>query len=299
MKVVHLDELDDSYWLVHERHKPKAQFSPLKEMIFEAGTRADWDELHELHYKATSSTGGRYYRVSLDGQLVGVCVMTAPRGLLRPRHDLFPALKPVGLNKDTTLTNTYRYKWLNANACLNSRTVVDTMYRGVGVAYRLLNLAARAEGKRFCEIQSSMSRFNFFAQRAGFTFAKPKPSMYYEVGLEFFHLNFKSNPVDWVALMEEYRAMSEAKQAVIQRKVGEFYYKRSATERTGNNRGEKGQNRVLEMGFGELLKNTQQIVFAMPLYGVYENPDAGRTLPERFPLSWFDRQPTDQPLLVD
>jgi ABC-type ATPase with predicted acetyltransferase domain len=310
MNTVHLDEMTDSHWEVLCRPDARPQFSPLRDMIFEPGTRDDWDALHELHYKSTNSTGGRYYRVSLYGELIGVCVMTSPRGLLRPRHKLFPTLRPAGSGlggKDTTLTNTHRYKWINANACLNSRTVVDTMYRGVGVAYRLLNLAARAEGKRFCEIQSSMSRFNLFAQKAGFVFAKPEQSVYYEAGLEFFRLNFRSKPVDWVAVMDEYRAMPENKQRVIKKKMTEFYFKRSANERTGNKRGGHGRreilqesfNRVAELGFGELLKNTQQIVFAMPLYGVYENPDAGRDLPERFPLVWFDRQKPNEPLIVD
>ena len=87
--------------------KRKPSFSLLEKMYFEPGTKNDWEALHELHYKSTSGTSGRYYRVTLDDALVGICVMTSPRGLLAPRHELFPALKPSG--GDTKITNTHRY----------------------------------------------------------------------------------------------------------------------------------------------------------------------------------------------
>lgn len=276
--------------------KPRAHFALLEEMWFEPGTKDDWEALHELHYKSTSGTSGRYYRVTLHNELIGICVMTSPRGLLAPRHELFPALKPDGA--DTKITNTHRYKWLNKSSCLNSRTVVDTMFRGVGIAYRLLNLAARAEGKRFAEIQSSMSRYNQFAQKAGFKFTKPKPSQHYEAGLEFFRTHFRANPVDFVAVLAEFKSKPLDEQVILEQKTREFYYAHSAIEKTGKNR-DKGTTRVDAMNFAEVLKNLQQLIFAMPMYGVYENPDAGRELPKRFPLIWFDRQPVTSPLILD
>lgn len=275
---------------------PVPVFGPLEDMLFEPGNREDWDALHELHYKSTGKTNGRYYKVSLHGETIAVCVMTSPRGLLAPRHEMFPRLKPG--KGETKMTNTYRYVWLNKNSCLNSRTVVDTMYRGIGVAYRLLNLAARAEGKRFAEIQSSMSRFNLFAQKAGFLFAKPKHGQHYEAGLQFFMLNFKSNPVDYVAIMDELNGHPEPVRDVMISRMREFYYQHSALEKTGKNR-HKGTDRVDAMPQGELLKNIQQLVFAIPLYGVYENPDAGRELPKTLPLTAFDRQATNEPLILD
>ena len=275
---------------------PKPRFALLGEMMFETGTKEDWEALHELHYKSTSGTSGRYYKVTLHDDLIGICVMTSPRGLLAPRHELFPLLKPDGA--DTKITNTHRYKWLNKSSCLNSRTVVDTMFRGVGIAYRLLNLAARAEGKRFAEIQSSMSRYNLFAQRAGFRFTKPKQSQHYEAGLAFFRTHFRANPVDFLAVMTEFRAKRADEQLVLEQKAREFYFAHSALEKTGKNRS-KGTTRVDAMQFAEVLKNLQQLVFAMPMYGVYENPDCGRALPKKFPLIWFDRQPTDSPLTLD
>lgn len=278
---------------IHRDLYPEPVFSLLNEMIFEPGTKEDWAALHELHYKSTSSTGGHYYKVTLHGELIAVCVMTSPRGLLAPRHLLFPNIKPGA--GETKITNTYRYKWLNANSTLNSRTVVDTMFRGVGIAYRLLNLASRSEGKRFAEIQSSMSRFNYFAQRAGFVFAKPMRSPHYADTLNWFRMTFDSNPVDYVAVMKELRAMPKARRQLVVKDMKAFYYARSAVEKTGKNR-DNGTSRVDAMPAGEVLKNLQQLAFAIPLYGVYENPDAGVKLPTRMYLSEFDRQSVSEPL---
>lgn len=280
-----------------KRYPPSVPtFSGLKDMWVEPGTRDDWEELHELHYKSTSTTYGHFYRCVLGNALIGVCVLAPPRGLLAPRHELFPLLKPSG--SETKITNTYRYKWLNENSSLNTRTVVDTMFRGVGIAYRLLNLSARMEGKRFCEIQSSMSRYNQFAQKAGFVFAKAKRSAHYEAGLDFFRNNFRANPVDYMAVLEEYRSKSPAMQAVLLKKTIAFYYAHSAIEKTGNNR-KRGTSKVEQFDFPHVLKQLQQLVFAVPLYGVYENPDCGRKLPERLPLLAFDRQATNEPLRID
>jgi ABC-type ATPase with predicted acetyltransferase domain len=272
-------------------------FPLLREMIFEEGTREDWEALHELHYKAVGRTGGRYYRVSLRGELVGVCIMTQPRGLLRDRHELFPHLKPG--RGDTKYTNTYRYKWLNANISLNSRTVVDTMYRGIGVAYRLLNLAGRSEGRKIVEIQSSMSRFNTFAQKAGFVFAKSKEHPAYQDGVTFFALTFKADPVDFIAVSQEYHAMSEAMQRVTLKRMRSFYWDHSAMEKTKPN-GAKEISRVNDMEFAEVLRNLQQLVFASPMYGVYLNPDAGRTdIPKTMPLMAFDCQKPSEKLNLE
>ena len=271
-------------------------FTPLSRMTIGPGDKSDWEELHELHYKATGRTTGRIYRIDLDGSLVGVCVMTSPRGLLKDRHLVMPHIAATG--GDTRITNVHRFKWLNKNVCLNSRTVVDTMYRGVGIAYRALNLAARLEGKRFAEIQSSMSRYNLFAQKAGFKFAKPRRSPYYEEGIQFFGLHFDSNPMDYLALRDELEAKSEVERKGLEPKLRDFYYYRSSLEKqgVGEERLEKKRRVMEDMPILTVLKNTQQLVFAMPMYGVYENPDAGRKLPKTLPLVAFDRQPPNEPL---
>jgi uncharacterized protein len=288
--------LEEDFWEIERHQAARGDFPLLNEMIFEPGSRDDWEALHELHYKAVGRTGGHYYRATLRGELVGVCIMTQPRGLLAPRHDLFPNIRPG--SGDSKYTNTYRYKWLNANIFLNSRTVVDTMYRGIGVAYRLLNLASRVQGRRIVEIQSSMSRFNSFAQKAGFKFARPKQHPAYEDGVIFFATTFKSDPVDFIAIKSEYDAMSPEMQRVILKKIRSFYWDHSAMEKTKKN-GAKNISRVNDMEFGEVLRNLQQLVFASPMYGVYINPDLGRTLPTRMPLTAFDLQKPNEPLRTD
>ncbi len=275
-----------------------ARFDLLNHMIIEPGDKTDWETLHELHYKSTGRTAGRVYRISLKGDLVGCVVMTSPRGLLKARHDLFPILAAGG--GDTRITNVHRFKWLNQNMCLNSRTVVDTMYRGIGVAVRALNLAARIEGKRFAEIQSSMSRYNLFAQKAGFVFTKPRRSPYYEEGIAFFGLHFDCNPIDYVALKNELAAKSEAERKGLEPLLRNFYYFRSSLEKqgVGDVRLEKKRRVMEDMAINDVLRNTQQLVFAMPEYGVYTNPDFGRVIPKTLPLAAFDRQETDQPLIL-
>lgn len=278
--------------------EPVAEFGPLAEMLIGPGTKEDWEVLHELHYKSTGRTAGRVYRISLGKQLVGVCVMTSPRGLLKDRHLVMPKIAASG--GDTRITNVHRFKWLNQNVCLNSRTVVDTMYRGIGVAYRALNLAARLEGKRFAEIQSSMSRYNLFAQKAGFKFAKPRRSPYYEEGIQFFGLHFDCNPMDYLALRDEFTAKSGRERKGLEPKLREFYYYRSSLEKqgVGEERLEKKRRVLEDMPILDILRNTQQLVFAMPMYGIYENPDVGREIPRTIPLIAFDRQDPSEPLVL-
>jgi hypothetical protein len=263
-------------------------------MYIERGTKEDWDVLHEFHYKSEGSAmGARYYRVMLGKMLVGVCVMCYPRGLLKDRHKMWPAIKPDG--DDNKITNTYRYKWLNANVSLNARTVNDPLFRGIGLGYRMLNLASRMDGRKWCEIQSSMSKFNGFAHKAGYQFVAPSPSKFYDKGVEFYGKWFESNPVDQVALLEELNAMSPAVRERTLKEMRLFYWKHSALEKTGNNRN-KGTSRVDAMEGKELIKNINQLAFSSPLFGSYKNPDAGRIIPERLPLIAFDEQGVNEPL---
>lgn len=263
-------------------------------MYIERGTKEDWDVLHEFHYKSEGQAmGARYYRVMLGKMLVGVCVMCYPRGLLKDRHKMWPAIKPDG--DDNKITNTYRYKWLNANVSLNARTVNDPLFRGIGLGYRMLNLASRMDGRKWCEIQSSMSKFNGFAHKAGYQFVASSPSKFYDKGMEFYGKWFESNPVDQVALLAELDSMSPAVRERTLKEMRAFYWKHSALEKTGNNRN-KGTSRVDAMEGKELIKNINQLAFSSPLFGSYRNPDAGRIIPERLPLIAFDEQGVNEPL---
>lgn len=286
-----------------EERRDKPRLSFLKEIIVERGTLADWRILEGLHYKGhgTLTPGSHYYRMTLEGEVIGVLMMAAPKLLLKERHVLFPKLKP---GNDTRITNTHRMKWLNANVSVVARVVTDTMYRGAGLAYRFTNLACRMEGKRFIEIQSAMSKYNQFAQRAGFKFVPPMKSNKYDVGIKFFRATFDADPADTEAILKEIDGLPPAaKEATIQA-CRTWYRKHSMLENTGkalidNGNGLFSDRRVTKLPVRELIVQMQQMVLASPLYGVYENPDVGRLLPERLPLLAFDNQPIDQPLNLD
>lgn len=284
-------------WEVVRDPAAKPAFPMLADMVIEPGAAADWEQLHEFHYKSEGRVAGaRYYRVMLGDRLVGVSVMCYPRGLLRDRHKAFPQIKPGG--GETKLTNTYRYKFLNASFSLNARTVNDTLFRGVGVGYRMLNLAARMDGRKWCEIQSSMSAFNKFAHRAGFQFVVPDPPKHKEAAEALYRRWFDSDPADQVSLLEELGAMTDVIRERALSELRTFYYKNSALEKTGKNRN-NGTSRVDAMPPRELIKNLNQMAFATPLYGVYRNPDFERELPKRLPLAAFDWQAPDKPLKLE
>jgi len=282
-----------------ERHDhPKAYFPLMKDMWVERGTAADWELLHELHYKAEGRPmGPRYWRLALHGETIGVIVTASPKLLLKERHIVFPRLKP---GHDSKFTNTHRAVWINENMRVISRFVVDTMYRGIGVSYRFQNLASRMEGFRFMEIQSSMSKFNSFGQGAGFRFVRPTQSNKYEVGLKFFRLNFISNPADHEAIMLEIAAMHPNHRERTIAAMRDFYWANSAMEKTGSNsKVTKETSRVQVMLVPALLRQIQQMVLASPMYGVFRNPDCTRILPERLPLLAFDRQGVTEELKLD
>ena len=269
------------------------RFSLLSQMYVERGTKEDWEKLESLHYKTDGGVfAPHYYRCVLDGETIGVVVFTQPRLMQGPRHEAMPKIKP---GKDTHLTNRHRGKLISKKIGLAARIVMDTMYRSVGVSYRMVNLACRLHGLENYEISSSMSKYVPFAQRAGFRFVKPRRSAHYEKGLRFFQRTFTADPVDHEAVLQELYALPEAIRKLVIVDIREFYYKCSALEKTGGN-AKYGTSRVDDMPVPQLIKELQQLVFAMPAYGIYTNPDAGRAIPERLPLIAFDEQRPDQPL---
>lgn len=275
----------------------KPRFSLLDTMRVEPGTKADWDELHDLHYKAESLPAGpRYWKcVTADGILVGIVVFSTVSLLLAPRHQVFPKLKP---GQDSHFTNVHRATFLNANFRRAARIVTDTMYRGVGVSYRMVNLAMRMEQKRFIEIQSSMSKFNPFDIKAGFKHAHLKPAAAYVQGLKFMRSQFKAHPADHQAVMDELKSFSPTHKARVMTAMQEFYYRHSAREKTGSNLN-VGTGKVQGMKPEHLLRELQQLVFASPVYGIWTNPDLGRPVPQSLPLRAFDLQGPNEPLRLD
>lgn len=298
-------EQDNTTWRVERRAMPAHHLlSLLPEIYVERGTKDDWDILHELHYKAENlGIGPRVYRCVMKGQTIGVGVMTVPKMLLSGRNAVFPHLKPNQDGRDTPLMNRHRAIWINARSCTNSRLVLDTMYRGAGIAYRMQNLMMRMTGCRYIEFQSSMSKFNPFAAKAGMRFTAPRRSANYQKGLAWFGRWFAAVPSDYVGVMLELNGMPDAVRAKCVDEMRKLYYACSSMEKSGDNR-TNGTRRVDTMEVTYLLKSLQQLVLASPLYGVYENPDFDLTLdapharPERLSVLAFDCQAPSAPLDV-
>lgn len=292
-------EVDPSDWIVEERSE-SARLSFMERIMVSRGDRDDWKILEALHYKnhGTTTPGAHYFKMTLDDEVIGVLMMASPKLLLKERHVMFPKLKP---GRDTRLTNTMRMKWINANMSIVARVVVDTMFRGAGLAYRFTNIASRMEGKRYIEIQSSMSKYNLFAQKAGFKFCAPMKSNKYDVGIRFLKSMFDADPSDTEGIVREIMDLPETRRAKVIEEVRAFYRKHSMLENTGKalietNGVAFGDSRVARLPVRELVYQLQQMVLASPLYGVYQNPDVGRTLPDVVPLLDFDVQATSVPL---
>jgi uncharacterized protein len=285
-------------WETHRVENPRPKLSLLDNMTVQRGTIEDWRTLEALHYKQSGSlpAGSHHFTLKLGDELVGVLVMASPKLLLKERHVVLPKLKPTG--QDNKMTNQYRMKWINANMSVVARVVVDTMYRGAGLAYRFTNIAARMEGKRFIEIQSSMSKYNQFAHKAGFHFVKPMRSNKYDVGIRFFRSTFTSDPADLEAILEEWLAKDPIERTAVERATKDFYYAHSALEKTGKSLGGVGERRVEKMSMRDCLHALQQMVLASPLYGIYTNPDVGSSLPAVLPLTAFDAQKPAEKLIL-
>jgi len=289
---------DDHPWEV-DRTTMEPVLGLVGDMTVQRGTIEDWRQLEDLHYKQAGKlpAGSHHFTLKLDGELIGCLVMASPKLLLKERHVLFPKIKPTG--QDTKLTNQYRMKWINANMAVVARVVVDTMYRGAGLAQRFTNIASRMEGKRYIEIQSSMSKYNLFAHKAGFRFVKPMRSNKYEVGLKFFRSTFESNPADLEQILDEWSSKDQVERDAIEAATKKFYLANSALEKTGKSLGGVGEARVERMTMRDCVSSLQQMVLASPLYGVYVNPDVGREdLPEVIPISWFDNQAVGKKMVV-
>ena len=279
--------------------KAKGSLTLMNDMWVEKGSLEDWRVLESLHYKATNlPAGARYWRcVTSDDELVGVVLTSSVALLLTSRHEIFPKLKPGA--GDCNITNVLRGKHLNKYFRRDARIVTDTLYRGCGISYRMVNIANRMEGYRFVEIQSSMSKFNPFDVKAGFKHAKLRHSNAYEKGVKLFRTWFDSHPADQQAILAEWEAMNDTMKPKILSEFQEFYFRHSAKVKTGSNMQAKIGDAVRHMTFFALLKELQQLVFASPTYGIWENPDVGRTLPDRIPLTAFDLQGFNEKLRLD
>lgn len=278
----------DSDTLIERNANPRPVFALSREMMVERGDKSDWDLLHDLHYKAEALPfGPKFWRLRLQDETIGVIVTGSPKGMLRERHMVFPRLAPG--SGETKLTNTNRYHYINGNFRVISRFVMDTMYRGIGAGYRMMNLVSRMEGNTFMEIQSSMSKFNLFGQKAGFRFVEPRNANKFEAGIKFFRSHFVASPQDYLAIVAEIESKSPTARDKLIAACKEFYLKNSALENTGANR-ERGAARVAAMSVVQVIKGIQQMSLASPMYGIWKCPDPKGSVPDSLPLTQFDRQ---------
>ena len=238
---------------------PKHRLSLLDEIYVEPGSHDDWEQLHELHYKAENlAAGPEYWRCVYRDKLVGVGVLTNPQFLNSGRNAIFPHMKPNQNGMDSKTINEFRGKEMNRLFRCNSRLVVDTTYRGAGIAYRLQNLMMRMSGAQVIEFQSSMSKFNPFAAKAGIRFGQPRRSQHYQKGLAWFRRWFDCHPTDKVAIMEELNRMPGAVRNKVMAEMRALYYSVSAMEKSGDNRA-NGTSRVDRMPEAKVLEQLQQI----------------------------------------
>lgn len=280
------------------------KLSLIPQIYVEHGSAEDWEALKALHYKASGTgVGPKYLRCVIEhepgrDETIGVIVLTVPKVLDAGRNEVFPMLKPNQGGMDPKSINVTRVRWINANMRLSSRNVIDTMYRGAGLGYRFRNIAMRMSGFRFIEARSSMSRFNPFYFKAGMKAVRPKSASGMEQGLAMFARNFRSPAYDTVAIMQELDAMPDYVRDRALADMRDFYYRASSLEKSGDKRLE-GRNRVNALPVPYLLKQVMQLTFGATIYAVYENPDFGRELPARIPVSAFDNQKTNEPLRLD
>lgn len=279
------------------------KLSLLDKIWVEKGTADDWRLLEALHYKASSTGVGPIYSRAVleeDGrrETIAVMILTVPKPLDAGRNEVFPRMRPNANGRDTKLMNSQRTNWLNKNIRSGSRLVIDTMYRSAGLGYRFCNLGFRMSGFRFVETRSSMGRYNPFWQRAGMLPVRPKSASALEQGLIMFARNFASPAHDYVAIMQELDAMPEHVRDRTLADMRDFYYRSSAMEKSGEKR-LNGRDRVNALPVPYLLKQCMQLTFGATVYAVYQNPDRGRQLPERLPITAFDNQAPSEPLRLD
>lgn len=297
--------LENSEIRVTRRVVPaKHELSILGNIHVEWGCKADWDALCELHYKGHSlAAGSRFMRAvlreeGLPDRLIGIMVFANPQPLSKGRNDVFPHLKPNVDGRDNRLINQTRLSWINKNMTWNNRTVLDTMYRSAGIAYRFKNIAYRMYCSRyerkFVESVSSMGRFNPFSVKTGMKFVKPKTATAFDPGIRFFARNFAAAPHDIVAVQEELNSKSPEGREFLEKRLREFYYRWSSMEKSGDKR-DNGMTRINELSIDYVLKQVMQLVFSSTVYWIWKAVDTQK-LPESMPITAFDEQEPCEPL---
>ena len=111
----------------------------------------------------------------------------------------------------------------------------------------------------------------------------------YDQVMKFFRLNFSASPQDFEAIVEEAKSKPPAEQQRLFEICRDFYFRNSALENTSNG-GANMEKRAAAMDFRSVIKGIQQIGLASPMYGIWKCPDPKGSVPDRLPMTAFDRQ---------
>jgi len=131
----------------------------LKRIRIERGTKDDFKELEQFHYRHGSLMVRAVYRAVLDGKIIGVIVYGPTYPNLSARRITLPQFSG---KMDSTHMRT-----INKNFVRIWRVVVDPKYRSIGLGVKLVRETLERVGYPYVEILAVMGQYNPFAEKAG------------------------------------------------------------------------------------------------------------------------------------
>ena len=133
--------------------------SLLRKVIIEKGSKRDFEELEQFHYRHGSLIIKAIYRAVLDGKVTGVIVYASPYLNLRARSVVLPQF--------TGKTTPEHARKINKHFVRIARVVVDPKYRSIGLGVKLVKDTLARVGYPYVEILAVMGQYNPFAVKAG------------------------------------------------------------------------------------------------------------------------------------
>ena len=139
--------------------------SLLKDVIIEHGDFEDYKKLERFHYRGQVHVKlPLVFRMTLNGELIGVIVYGPPYLYLSKRREALPHLHLWRLLKE----DRKKYaKEVNRLFIRIWRVIVDPRFRGIGLGTKLVKETMPLVGKPFVESLAVMGRYNPFFEKAG------------------------------------------------------------------------------------------------------------------------------------
>lgn len=139
---------------------PSLACSLLRKIVIEKGSKDDFKDLEQFHYRHGKLTWVRaVYRAVLDGKVIGVIVYGATYPNLSARRVVLPQYSKKMDSK--------HMRMINRNFVRIWRVVVDPKYRSIGLGIRLVEETLEKVGYPYVEIMAVMGQYNPFAEKAG------------------------------------------------------------------------------------------------------------------------------------